>query len=162
MLGNHECECKCSLCSVRILIIFLPFIFQKLFLCFHLKLYIHMYLFVCLAVLGLNCGLWDLQSSFRHTESFSCGTWDFFSGGIWDLIPWPVIALEPPALGVQSLSHWTTKELLPMFVFSLLILLIFCFVFLFFTGKFFSFSSHSYLLVPCAFLLRNFRICLYS
>ena len=153
MVGSHECECS-SLCSVRILIIFLPFVFQKLFLCFPLKLYIHMNLFVYLAVLGLNCGMWDLQSSLRHTESFSWGMWDFFSGGIWDLIPWPVIELEPPALGVQSLSHWTTKESLPMFVFSLLILLIF----FFFTEKLLSFSSHSYLLLPCAFLLRNFRI----
>ena len=25
----------------------------------------------------------------------------------WDLVPWPVIELQPPA---QSLSHWTTKE----------------------------------------------------
>ena len=26
------------------------------------------------------------------------------------LVPWPVIKPSPPALGVQSLSHWTTRE----------------------------------------------------
>ena len=54
-------------------------------------------------MLGLNCGLWDLQSSLRHTESFSGGTWDFFSGGIWDLIPWPVVELET--------LHWECRVL---------------------------------------------------
>ena len=29
---------------------------------------------------------------------------------IWDLVPWPAIKPSPPALGVQSLSHWTTRE----------------------------------------------------
>ena len=29
---------------------------------------------------------------------------------IWDLIPWPGVKLQPPALGVQSLSCWTTRE----------------------------------------------------
>ena len=33
-----------------------------------------------------------------------------FSCGIWGLIPWPRIKLGPPALGVWSLSHWTTRE----------------------------------------------------
>ena len=30
--------------------------------------------------------------------------------GIWDLVPWPEIKPRPPALGVQSLSHWTTRK----------------------------------------------------
>ena len=29
---------------------------------------------------------------------------------MWDLVPWPGIELRPPALGVHSLSHWTTRE----------------------------------------------------
>ena len=33
--------------------------------------------------------------------------------GMWDLVPWPGIEPEPPALGVWSLSHWTTREVLP-------------------------------------------------
>ena len=28
-----------------------------------------------------------------------------------DLVPWPVTEPRPPALGAQSLSHWTTREL---------------------------------------------------
>ena len=30
----------------------------------------------------------------------------------WDLVPWPGIEPGPPALGVQHLSHWTTREVL--------------------------------------------------
>ena len=33
-----------------------------------------------------------------------------FSCSMWDLVPWPGIKLGPPALGAQSLSHWTTRE----------------------------------------------------
>ena len=29
---------------------------------------------------------------------------------MWDLVPQPGIQPRPPALGVQSLSHWTTRE----------------------------------------------------
>ena len=36
--------------------------------------------------------------------SLSCGMWDLVSG--------PGIEPGPPALGVQSLNHWTTKEIL--------------------------------------------------
>ena len=32
------------------------------------------------------------------------------SCGMWDLVPCPGIKPEFPALGVQSLSHWTTRE----------------------------------------------------
>ena len=42
-------------------------------------------MFIYLAALGLSCS-------------------------IWDLVPWSGIKPRPSALGVQSLSHWTTKE----------------------------------------------------
>ena len=42
-------------------------------------------LFIYLAALGLSCSMWDLA-------------------------PWPGIEPGPPALGAQSLSHWTTRE----------------------------------------------------
>ena len=29
---------------------------------------------------------------------------------VWDLVPQPRIEPGPPALGVQSLTHWTTKK----------------------------------------------------
>ena len=35
------------------------------------------------------------------------------SGSMWDLTLWPGIELWPSALGVQSLSHWTTREVPP-------------------------------------------------
>ena len=37
----------------------------------------------------------------------SCG---IFNWGVWDLIPQPGMELGPPALGVRSLSHWTTRK----------------------------------------------------
>ena len=46
----------------------------------------------------LSCGTWALPSSLWHAKSFSCA--------MWDLAPWPGIEPRPPALGVQSLSHW--------------------------------------------------------
>ena len=33
-----------------------------------------------------------------------------FSCSIWDLVPWAGIECWPPALGVWSLNHWTTRE----------------------------------------------------
>ena len=33
-----------------------------------------------------------------------------FGCGMWDLVPWPGIEPGSPALGAQSLSHWTTRE----------------------------------------------------
>ena len=32
------------------------------------------------------------------------------SCGMWDLVPWPGIEPGPHALGAQSLTHWTTRE----------------------------------------------------
>ena len=58
--------------------------------------FLRKYLFVYLAVPGLNCG----------TQTLSCS--------MWDIVPWQRIELGPPALGMQSLSHWTTREV-PMF-----------------------------------------------
>ena len=42
-------------------------------------------IFIYLAVLGLSCSMWYL-------------------------IPWPGMEPKPPALGAQSLSYWTTRE----------------------------------------------------
>ena len=42
-----------------------------------------------------------------------CGLWAL-SCSLWDLVPWPGIEPRPSALGMRSLSHWTTREV-PVF-----------------------------------------------
>ena len=64
-----------------------------------LSFLIFTYLFI-LAALALRCGTRDLR----------CGMWTL-SCGMWDLVPWPGIEPGPPALGAQSLSHWTTRDI---------------------------------------------------
>ena len=44
-----------------------------------------MFLFIYLAMIGLSCSMWDL-------------------------VLWPGIKPEPPALGAWSFSHWTTRD----------------------------------------------------
>ena len=43
------------------------------------------------------------------TQDLCCCMWTL-SCSIWDLVPWPGIEPRLPTLGVQSLSHWTTRE----------------------------------------------------
>ena len=62
-----------------------------------------------LPVLGLNCCMQDLQSLLHHAGSFSCG--------LWDLVPQAGIKPRSPALGAQSLSQWTARQV-PDLVFS--------------------------------------------
>ena len=40
----------------------------------------------------------------------SCSMQYYFSCGMWDLVPPPGTEPDFPALGVQSLNHWTTRE----------------------------------------------------
>ena len=75
----------------------------------------NIYLFIWLCWV-LSWGTWYPQSSLWHVESldsaygiFSCGM-QTLSCTMWDLVPWPGIKSGPPALGAQSLSHWTTKS----------------------------------------------------
>ena len=39
-----------------------------------------------------------------------------FSGGMWDIVSWPGIEPRSPTLGAQSLNHWTTKEVLRLWI----------------------------------------------
>ena len=52
----------------------------------------------------------------------ACGTfshsWQILRCGLWDLVPCLGIKPAPPALGTQSLSHWTTGEV-PHVVFKM-------------------------------------------
>ena len=68
------------------------------------------YWLIDLAVPGLRCSMWDLWSSLRHAESFSYSMWTL-SCSMWHLVSWPGVRPSPPALEVQSLSHWTTRKL---------------------------------------------------
>ena len=44
----------------------------------------------------------ELKKIYLAAPSHSCG--------MWDLVPRPGIELGPPALGTQSLSHWTSRK----------------------------------------------------
>ena len=52
---------------------------------FHIYLFIWLYLVLVEAIWTLICGMWDL-------------------------VAWPEMEPRPPALGAQTLSHWTTRE----------------------------------------------------
>ena len=41
------------------------------------------------------------------------------SCGMWDLVPHPGIKPRPPALGVWSFTHWTTREKPPVLPFKI-------------------------------------------
>ena len=69
------------------------------------KTYVFIYwlcwvLTVAHGMVHFHCSMQDLFTC--SMQILGCGTWD--------LVPWPGIEPEPPALGVWSLSHWTTRE----------------------------------------------------
>ena len=57
---------------------------------------------VCVCVCAFNWFIWLHWVSTVACRIFSCDTWA--------LVPWLGIEPWPPALGAQSLSHWTTRE----------------------------------------------------
>ena len=63
---------------------------------------------IYLAALHLSCSMQDLWSSLQCVGSSvaACG---IFSCGMWGVVPWTEIEPGHPALGVWSLSHWTTR-----------------------------------------------------
>ena len=69
---------------------------------------VNLWLFICLAVLGLKLQYLGSSVFIVACKIFSCG--------MWDLVPWPGIEPRPPALGAQSLSHWTTMSLNKIFL----------------------------------------------
>ena len=81
---------------------------------------------------GLGCYLLILQAFQEgRKNNFQEGwSWFFFffyiyltvlglSCGMWDLIPWLGIEPRAPALGVWSLSQWTTREVPKLILFLL-------------------------------------------
>ena len=64
---------------------------------------------IYLPVLGLSYSMWDPHSSLWCAGSFSCSI-QTLSCSTWDLVHQLGIEFGSPALGAQSLSHWTTRE----------------------------------------------------
>ena len=53
--------------------------------------------------------IWLCQVLVVAHRIFSCVIWTL-SCVMWNLVPWPGTEPGPPALEMQSLSHWTTRE----------------------------------------------------
>ena len=70
----------------------------------HFLIFKYLSNYIYSASLGLSCVTQDLRSFWGHLGSFTCG--------MWNLVPWPGIEPGSPAPGVQSLGHWTTREVL--------------------------------------------------
>ena len=67
------------------------------FLFYNVYFYLFVYLFGCTG------------SSPQHVGSLAT-LLKLLVAAVWNLVSWPGIQPRPPALGVRSLSHWTTKE----------------------------------------------------
>ena len=75
---------------------------------------------IYLTAVGLSCSSWTFSFSFFLVAAFGIFSWDMqnllvVSCGIlcysmWDLISQPEMEPGPPALGVQSLSQWTSRK----------------------------------------------------
>ena len=76
-------------------------------------------IFIYLVAPGLSCGTWGLRCFVQDlrccVRDLNCGMWAL-SCSLWDLVPWPGIEPGPPALGAWSLNHWTTREVLEIFI----------------------------------------------
>ena len=64
-------------------------------------IYLFIYLFIYLGCAG---------SSSRHVGFLAAACKLLVAARMRDLVPRPGIELGPPALGAQSLTHWTTRE----------------------------------------------------
>ena len=56
------------------------------------------------------------RSQWLQVKSVNCSTWDLNSS-MWDLVHLSGMEHRPPLLGMQSLSHWTTREVPHTFYF---------------------------------------------
>ena len=69
--------------------------------------YFYKNLFMYLAALGVNCGTWDLHCSTRDLWLQLVNSWLWHVGPSFLARDW---TWAPSALGVQIVSHWTTRE----------------------------------------------------
>jgi len=71
-------------------------------------------IFIYLAVVGLSWSTWGLPFLSGARGIFSCGMRTLCCN-VCDLLLWPGMEPRLPALGVWSLSHWTTREVPALF-----------------------------------------------
>ena len=79
--------------------------FYQIWSCFFLTFTLFI---IYLAMLSLSYSIWDLWSLLWQAGSLAVACKLLVVA--WDLVPWPEIKPEPPALGAQSVNHWTTVE----------------------------------------------------
>ena len=72
-------------------------------------IFIKKFLYIYLYIPGLCCSKWALFFN-TYFYLFTCLAVLSVSCVLWYLIPWPGIKPRCSALGVWSLSHWTTRE----------------------------------------------------
>lgn len=74
----------------------------------YLPLFVHLFYILSLKIYLFT---WLHRVLVTAFEVCSWSTWTL-SCRMWDVVPWPGIEPRPPALGLQSLSHWTTRKIL--------------------------------------------------
>ena len=85
--------------------------FSKFELIHHAYSNVYFYLFILFGCASLSCCMWNLWFSLWHMGSL-VAVHKLLVVAHGALVPWPEIEPKPPALEVQSLSHWTIKEVL--------------------------------------------------
>ena len=113
-----------------------------------------------MATPGLSCGTLDLPSSLQHMSSL-VATCKLFNCSMWDLVPWPGVESRSPALGVQSLSHWATREV-PSFASELNSVLFYWHDQHPAEGPFLGPNFKGLVTVANVLTVRNFKICIYD
>ena len=78
-----------------------------------MRFYIHFYFYYFKFVFKIF--IWLHRVLVAAHRMFSCGM-QILSCGLCNLVPWPRVRPGRPALGVQSLSCWTTREV-PLSIF---------------------------------------------
>ena len=81
-----------SQCSIKSHSVFSIYLIAKIFKKFYLLIWLCQVLVVAYRI--FSCSLWAISCS------------------MWDLVPCLEIKARSPALGAQSLNHWTTREFL--------------------------------------------------
>ena len=73
---------------------------------------------------SLEYTFWKYLPIYLAAQGFGCCTQDLHGGmwtlscGMWNLVPWPWIEPQPPVLGAWRLCHWTSREVLGVYIFN--------------------------------------------